>query len=269
MVEPDPPVAFVPAGGGEPLVIRRDGEGLGELRETFLAVNHLVAPLLYAAPAPLEEVEDSAHPREGARARPGRCTPVGAGRSGIRHPPSRPAALPVRDGRVPRRRRSPRRARRVRTGPAAAPRLVVGGTKALALGLFRAGARAGVQFRAVADVTAYPARRNRGGGAVPRRREYAARAVVSTLDPKTTFLELIEEAVVPDGMRAGRRGLAAGADRPIHRALRHQGRAAAAGHRGRQQCADAGARLRRCGRASPRHSRRSAGGQIPTPRPGI
>jgi phytoene dehydrogenase-like protein len=29
MVEPDPPVAFVPAGGGEPLVIRRDGEGMG------------------------------------------------------------------------------------------------------------------------------------------------------------------------------------------------------------------------------------------------
>ena len=202
MVEPDPPVAFVPAGGGEPLVIRRDGEGMGELRETFLAVNHLVAPLLYAAPAPLEEVEDRLTHGEGKRVL-----------DLALHTPSELAdqASDTRQAGLLRYlcAMAGFHAADVPLGVLGAfelarllhPTLVIGGTKALALGLFRAGARAGVQFRAVADVTVIrPAETDVVAGCRDGR-EYAARAVVSTLDPKTTFLELIVEAVVPDGIR--------------------------------------------------------------------
>jgi phytoene dehydrogenase-like protein len=80
--------------------------------------------------------------------------------------------------------------------------VVVGGTKALASGLFRAAARAGAQFRSVADVLAI--RGTEGGElAIGCRdgREFRARAVVSTLDPKTTFLELLDAGDVSEGIR--------------------------------------------------------------------
>jgi len=39
-IETDLVAAFAPVSGGEPLVIRRGGQGLGELKEAFAAVDH-------------------------------------------------------------------------------------------------------------------------------------------------------------------------------------------------------------------------------------
>jgi phytoene dehydrogenase-like protein len=202
LVEPDPPVAFVPAGGGEPLVIRRDGEGLGELRETFLAVNHLITPLLYAAPAPIEEIEHHFSHGEGKRVLDLAMLSPSALADQVTD--TRQAGLlrylcalaGFHDGDVP-------------LGVLGAfelarllhPNVVVGGTKALALGLFRAGVRAGAQFRAVSDVTAIEPGEPELVVGCRDGREFRGRAVVSTLDPKSTFLELLEPAVVPDGIR--------------------------------------------------------------------
>lgn len=81
------------------------------------------------------------------------------------------------------------------------PSVVVGGTKALAAGLFRASARFGAQFRAVADVVAIDPVDGEVTVACRDGREFLARAVVLTLDPKTTFLDLMEASVVPDHIR--------------------------------------------------------------------
>src|SRR5207244_7164592 len=71
----------------------------------------------------------------------------------------------------------------------------------LAAGLFRAAARSGTQFASVADVVAI--RPAEGEVTVGCRdgREFRGRAVVSTVDPKTTFLELLDASVVPEGIR--------------------------------------------------------------------
>jgi phytoene dehydrogenase-like protein len=57
LIEPDPVAAFVPADGGEPLVVGRDAAALGELRRLIDAADRVVAPLLYAPPVPVEEAE--------------------------------------------------------------------------------------------------------------------------------------------------------------------------------------------------------------------
>jgi len=203
LLEPDPPAAFVPRGGGDPLVVRRDGTGIGELRELLDAVDRAVPPLLYAPPAPVEEVERALEQDEGKRALElARLTPQNlsetvrderaagllrylcglAGFDGGDEPLGLMGAFAL--------------ARLLR------PTVVVGGSKTLANALFRAGATAGAQYRAVADVQLIDA-----GGSGDLRvacrdgREFTARAVVSTLDPKTTFLDLLRGGVVPDDIR--------------------------------------------------------------------
>jgi phytoene dehydrogenase-like protein len=201
-VEPEPAAAFVPVSGGEPLVVRRGGEGLGELKEAFAAIDHLVTPLLYARPAPVDEVEHALTGGEGKRVLdlahltvaglPDTVTDVRAGGllryacavSGFHAADERIGILGV-----------------FALSRLFSPSVVVGGTKALAAGLFRAAAGAGAQFRSVADVVAI--RPADGEVTVGCRdgREFHGRAVVSALDPKTTFLELLEPAVVPEGIR--------------------------------------------------------------------
>jgi phytoene dehydrogenase-like protein len=201
-VEPDLAAAFVPVSGGEPLVIGRGGEGLGELEPAFAAVDHLVTPLLYAGPAPVDEVEHLLTGGEGKRV------------LDLAH--LTPASLPdtvvdVRAGGLLRYACavSGFHAADERIGVLGAfalarlfsPSVVVGGTKALAAGLFRAAARSGTQFASVADVVAI--RPAEGEVTVGCRdgREFRGRAVVSTVDPKTTFLELLDASVVPEGIR--------------------------------------------------------------------
>src|SRR5207245_2696813 len=81
------------------------------------------------------------------------------------------------------------------------PSVVVGGTKALAAGVFRAATRSGAQFRQVADVIAVRPAEGRVTAACRDGREFQGRTVVSTLDPKTTFLDLLEPSVVPEEIR--------------------------------------------------------------------
>jgi phytoene dehydrogenase-like protein len=201
VVNPDPPVAFVPAGGGDPLVVRRGGVGIEGLPEMLAAVDRIVLPLLYLPPAPVEEVEAALDRGEGKRVLElASLTPA---RLAETTGDTRAAGLlrylcalaGFADGDTP-------------LGPLGAfalarllrPSIVIGGAKALANGLVRAGARAGVQYRTVADVL-----RIEPGGAEVRvacrdGREFAGRAVVSTLDPKTTFLELLDAGAVPAGI---------------------------------------------------------------------
>jgi phytoene dehydrogenase-like protein len=195
--------AFVPTRGGEPLVIRRGGDGLGEAKEAFDAASHLVTPLLYSPPIPIEEVEHQLSRDEGKRI------------LDLAH--LTPATLPetvddVRAGAL-------LRYLCAISGFASgdqlgvlgvfalarllSPSVVVGGTKALAAAMFRAAATAGAQFRSVADVTAIQPGDGEVTVACRDGREFHGRTVVSTLDPTTTFLDLLDANVVPEGLRTG------------------------------------------------------------------
>ena len=202
LIEPDPVAAFVPAGGGEPLVVGRDAAALGELRPLIDAADRVVAPLLYAPPVPVEEAERILDHDAGRPALElARMTPAEAAR---RAGDERAAALVRYLCALAGFDRADERlgligafafARLLR------PTLVVGGAKALANGLFRAGAKAGAQYRPVADV-----QRIEPNGAAMRvicrdGRRFEATALVSTLDPKTTFLELLDTGDVPEGIR--------------------------------------------------------------------
>lgn len=203
-LEPDPPLAFVPKGRGTPLVIYRDGSGLAdEFQKMVEAVEHTILPLLYVPPVSLEEVEREIERDEvGKRALEfARLTP-------------KDLAKKVQD---------PRAAGLVRylcgsvgffddsdsLGLISAfalsrllrPTIVMGGIKTLANGLFRAGAKAGVQYRAVADVRSIEVGSGELKVICQDGREFTAKVVVSTLDPKTTFLELLESRAVPEGIR--------------------------------------------------------------------
>lgn len=208
LIEPDPPVAFLPD-GGEPLVVRRDGSGLGgRLPQLLEAAGRTVLPLLYADPAPVEDVERQMEQKEDGRLtlELARQTPRGlAGMAG-----------------------DPRAAGLMRylcglsgffnadqpLGLMGAyslsrflrPVMVMGGTKSLALGLFRAAARAGAQFRTVADVRHLDVSGGEVRAVCRDGREFTGRAVVSTLDPKTTFLELLDPRVVPEPLRQAASG---------------------------------------------------------------
>lgn len=200
---PDPVAAFIPSGGGEPLVIRRDGSGLSAGLVSMLdEAERAVKPLLYLPPAPVEETE-AALEQGGAR------NAVELARLPIselvaREGDSRARAL-IRylcgtlgfvDGEQPL-----GLAGVFCLARALRPSVVTGGTAVLARGLLRAGAASGVKFRNVADVT----RIDPGDGEVRARcrdgREFAGRAVVCALDPKTVFLELLDAGAVPDSVR--------------------------------------------------------------------
>ncbi|MDQ3947051.1 MAG: NAD(P)/FAD-dependent oxidoreductase [Actinomycetota bacterium] len=206
-IDPELPVAFVPSGGGDPLVVRRGGEGIEGLPDMLAAVDRIVLPLLYLPPMSIEEAESALDRGEGKRVL--ELAALTPGRLAETTSDSRAAAL-LRylcalvgffDADQP-------------LGAMGAfalarllrPTLVVGGPKSLANGLVRVGARAGVQYRTVADV----ARIDTNGGELRVScrdgREYAGRAVVSTLDPKTTFLELLDPGTVPGGIREAAEG---------------------------------------------------------------
>jgi phytoene dehydrogenase-like protein len=207
LVEPDPVAAFCPP-GAEPLVVGRDLAALGPLASLLDAADRAVMPLLYVPPMPVEDTERALDRDETRGALElARLTPVeAAARTGD----ERAAALV--------------RYLCAEAGFDAAdeplgllgafalarmfrPALAVGGAKALANGLFRAGARAGAQYRAVADVRRIELRGNGGNGAGLMRahcrdgRTFAAEAVVSTLDPRATFLELLDPGDAPDELR--------------------------------------------------------------------
>jgi phytoene dehydrogenase-like protein len=201
-IEPDPPVAMVPAGGGEPFVVGRGGKELDGLASMLDAADRFVRPLLYVPPAPVEEVEKALGKGEGkAAVELARLSPVEIAGT-VKD--ERAATLLlylcgvigfVADDEPIGLIGAFSLARLLR------PHVVVGGTKSLANGLFRAGAKAGAQYRIVAD-----ARRIEPGPgeltvACADGREFSARAVVSTLDPKTTFLELLDAGVVPEQIR--------------------------------------------------------------------
>ncbi|HSF26558.1 MAG TPA: NAD(P)/FAD-dependent oxidoreductase [Actinomycetes bacterium] len=201
-IEPDVAAAFVPASGGDPLVVHRDGHGLGELAETVEAARHTVLPLLYASPAPLSDVEAALGRGEGKRvldlavlspaelvesvsdSRAGGLLRLLCVTAGFANPDERLGVLGA-----------------YTVLSRLSPVLVAGGSKSLALGLFRAGASAGAHYRMVADVLAIEV--VDGGVRVGCRdgREFGARTVVSTLDPRTTFLDLLSEDVVPAPIR--------------------------------------------------------------------
>jgi phytoene dehydrogenase-like protein len=202
LIEPDPVAAFVPSGGGEPLVVGRDAAALGELRPLIDAADRVVAPLLYAPPIPVEEAE--------------RILDHDAGRPALELAGMTPAEAARRAG-------DERAAALVRYLCALAgfgrgdeqlgligafafarllrPTLVVGGAKALANGLFRAGAKAGAQYRPVADVQRIEPNGVEMRAVCRDGRRFEATALVSTLDPKTTFLELLDARDVPEAIR--------------------------------------------------------------------
>ncbi|WIG58770.1 MAG: Beta-carotene ketolase [Ktedonobacterales bacterium] len=204
LLEPDVPVAFVPKGTGNALIVGRDGSGLpDELRGLLEAASRTVLPLLYTPPVPIEEVEralggtdDGRRALDLARRTPNDLAQMAQdGRVGalLRY---LCGAVGYVDGGEP-------------LGVLGAfalarllrPVIVMGGSKSLAIGLLRAGVAAGAQYRPVADVYRIDV-----SGGEPRvicrdGREFTARAVVSTLDPKTTFLELLEAGAAPEALR--------------------------------------------------------------------
>jgi phytoene dehydrogenase-like protein len=86
------------------------------------------------------------------------------------------------------------------------PTIVVGGTKNLANALFRAAAAGGARGYLDTEVVAV---RGEAGAFVLRAadgREISARAVISTLDPRSTFLDLFDEALVSAELQEAARG---------------------------------------------------------------
>jgi phytoene dehydrogenase-like protein len=198
-IEPETPVAFVSQDGGDTLVIDRQASQLGDLSRMLDAVDRVVMPLLYVPPIPVADLE--------------RVLARGDGQAALELARLSPKALAdsVRDARA-------KAVLRYLGGLAGfdgddqplgligafavarllRPTIVVGGAKTLANGLFRAGARAGAQYRPVADVAEIQVERSGMVRALCRDgREFTARAVCSTLDPKTTFLELLPAGVTP------------------------------------------------------------------------
>ena len=206
LVEPDPVAAFCPV-GGEPLVVGRDLAALGPLGALLEAADRAVLPLLYVPPVPVEDVERLLD-RDGTRGalELARMTPLeAAARTGDERAGALVRYLCAEAGFD---------AAGEPLGLLGAfalarlfrPVLAIGGAKALANGLFRAGAKAGARYRPVADVTRIET--HAGGDGLGRLRvacrdgrTIVADAVVSTLDPRTTFLELLATGEVPEELR--------------------------------------------------------------------
>jgi phytoene dehydrogenase-like protein len=191
-VEPELPFSARLEPGGEELCIGRGGRGLGDEVERMLAAaSDAVAPLLYRPP-----------PRSAMALALAECTP---------------RTLAERAG-------DPRAAVILRYAcrlcgflepdlPLGAigafcvarrfmPSLVAGGTKNLANALFRVAVAAGARGFVSSEVT----RVERDGDGFRLRtadaRVFGARAVVSTLDPGSTFLSLLGDELAPAELRA-------------------------------------------------------------------
>jgi phytoene dehydrogenase-like protein len=184
-----PQIAFAV---GDDFTVRRGGRGLGaEVERMFAEASSAVGPLLYRGPHAAEEVRlalAEATPRT-----------LAASAADLR------AAIALRyacglagfvEGDAP-------------LGPIGAfcvarlfsPAIVVGGSKNLANGLARVAAAAGARGLVAAPVRSVE---DTGNGFLVRladRREIHARAVVSTLDPRSTFLDLLPPDLAPAELR--------------------------------------------------------------------
>jgi phytoene dehydrogenase-like protein len=197
-VRPEIPFSVTAEPDGEELTVGRGGRGLGtQLEEMLAAASSAVGPLLYRPPISAAELPDLALAE---------LTPRGLAE--LADDPR--AAVVLRyacglagflDGDEP-------------LGPIGAfcvaqlfsPAIVVGGSKNLANGLARAGAAAGARGLVSSEVTHL----ERSGEGLRLRtaggRETDARAVVSTLDPRSTFLGLLSEELVPADLREAASG---------------------------------------------------------------
>ena len=190
-VEPAFPFASRREPGGEELCIGRGGRGLGgEVERMLAAASDAVAPLLYRPPrsAPALALAECTPRTLAERADDPRAAVIlryACGLSGFLEPD---VPLGVIGAFCVARRFM--------------PSLVAGGTKNLANALFRVGVAAGARGFVSSEVT----RVERDGDGFRLRtadaRVFRARAVVSTLDPRSTFLGLLGEELVPEELRA-------------------------------------------------------------------
>jgi phytoene dehydrogenase-like protein len=182
-LEPEFPFAAQSEPGGPELVVGRGGSGLGDEVESMMtAVSEAVTPLLYREPpseesslalaeaTPLGLAERSADPRAAIMLR------YACGMAGFL------------DGEVPLGLMGAFVVARLFS-----PSIVVGGTKNLANGLYRVAAGAGARSLVSSPVS----RVTRSGEGFEvcfsDGRELNARRIISTLDPVSTFLELLSE----------------------------------------------------------------------------
>lgn len=198
-IEPEVAAAFLPADATHPFVVRQGGRELGEgIAEALQAAERIVVPLLYCPPAELEGVADAVSAAgDQSLLELAAMTPT-------------QLAASVQDDRA---------AGLVRYLCAVAgfyaadeplgilgvsavlqqlhPILVMGGSKSLALGLYRSAVAAGAEYRLVADVVSVHQDADRLRATCRDGREFLARAVVSTLDLATTFEDLMPSEAVP------------------------------------------------------------------------
>ena len=171
------------------LTVRRGGVGLGRsVEEAFADVRRVVLPALYRPPAPIAAAEGMtpdalaalADDRRGAALLRYACA-----RAGFADGDAALGAIGA-----------------FAVASQFSPVLVVGGTKSLANGLYRAAVAAGAHLSLMADVRGVsPA----AGGLAVRcsdGRRFTARTVISTLDPQTTFGGLVDAEVPADLVEA-------------------------------------------------------------------
>ncbi len=180
-----PEAAFATTIDGDTLTVRRGGEGLGaELQELLGEAARSVAPLIYR-PAAEAEAMLGPGPRLGMLTPETLCALATDSRGAVilRYACAL-AGFPAGD---------------VPLGPIGAlclarlfePVLAAGGSKSVANGLFRAAARAGARCLVSTRVVALEPADDGWTLRLADRRRVRARAVVSTLDPLTTFGDLL------------------------------------------------------------------------------
>ena len=180
-----PEVAFATTIDGQTLTVRRGGEGLGaELEGLFAEAVTAVAPLLYRAAADAESALGDG-PQLGSLTPEALCGLAADERSAVILRYACAMAGFTQDD--------------VPLGPIGAlclarlfePTLAVGGSKSVANGLFRAAARAGARCLVSTRVVALEPASESWTLRLADRRRVRARAVVSTLDPVSTFGDLL------------------------------------------------------------------------------
>src|SRR5262245_60530677 len=181
---------------GPELVIGRGGRGLGaDVEEMLAAASEAVAPLLYGPPpeaTPAVALAEQTPRTLAATAQDPRAAVA------LRYACGLAGFL---DADAP-------------LGPVGAfavarlfePSIVVGGTKNLANALYRVAAGSGARCLVSSEVTRVEP--DNGGLRLHTadRREWGARAVVSTLDPRATFLELLPDGHLPPELRSAAEG---------------------------------------------------------------
>ncbi|HSE09983.1 MAG TPA: NAD(P)/FAD-dependent oxidoreductase [Nocardioidaceae bacterium] len=198
-LEPEVAAAFVPADGARSLVVHRGGAELGgDIAEALRAAKRTLVPLFYAPPVESERVAEAVSATGGqalldiAGMTPNQlATSVDDDRaSGLLRYLCAVSGFLATDEPL---------------GLVGAwtvlqqlePTLVKGGSKSLALGLYRASVAAGAEYRLVADVVSVQPQGDRLRVSCRDGREFLAPAVVSTLDLVTTFRELMPSEAVP------------------------------------------------------------------------